>query len=159
MREKWATIVVIGAVGLGLLVYLVVFSVRVSQVAVHSPQDLPDASSMVSIEEPYVKVMIITPSEYIGTVMELVQGKRGEMGEMTYLSPERVELHYLMPLSEIVFDFFDALKSRTRGYASLDYEPSEYRPSELVRVDILLNNQSVDAFSTIVHKDKFPGLP
>ena len=97
--------------------------------------------------------MIITPSEYIGTVMELVQSKRGIMGEMTYLSPERVELHYEMPLAEIVFDFFDQLKSRTRGYASLDYEPSDYRPSELVRVDILLNGQPVDAFSTIVHKD------
>jgi GTP-binding protein LepA len=98
--------------------------------------------------------MIITPSEYIGSIMDLVQSKRGEMGEMNYLSPERVELHYVVPLSEIVFDFFDQLKSRTRGYASLDYEPSEYRTSDLVRVDILLNSQSVDAFSTIVHKDK-----
>jgi GTP-binding protein LepA len=86
--------------------------------------------------------------------MELVQTKRGEMGEMNYLSTERVELHYLMPLSEIVFDFFDLLKSRTRGYASLDYEPDAYRVSALVRVDILLNNQSVDAFSTVVHRDK-----
>ncbi|MGI9528162.1 MAG: elongation factor 4, partial [Acidimicrobiia bacterium] len=120
---------------------------------VQSPQDLPDPGGLLSIEEPYVKVMIITPSEYIGTVMELVQAKRGTMGEMTYLSPERVELHYMMPLAEIVFDFFDMLKSRTRGYASLDYEPSDYRPSELVRVDILLNAQPVDAFSTIVHKD------
>ena len=120
---------------------------------VQSPQDLPDAGNLASIDEPYVKVMIITPSEYIGTVMELVQSKRGIMGEMTYLSPERVELHYEMPLAEIVFDFFDQLKSRTRGYASLDYEPSDYRPSELVRVDILLNGQPVDAFSTIVHKD------
>jgi len=123
-------------------------------VFVHSPQDLPDPAALLSIEEPYVTVMIITPSEYIGTVMELVQSKRGSMGEMTYLSPERVELHYSMPLAEIVFDFFDQLKSRTRGYASLDYEPSEYRPSDLVRVDILLNGQSVDAFSTIVHKDR-----
>lgn len=120
---------------------------------IQSPQDLPDPGGLLSIDEPYVKVMIITPSEYIGTVMELVQTKRGEMGEMTYLSPERVELHYMMPLAEIVFDFFDMLKSRTRGYASLDYEPSDYRPSELVRVDILLNAQPVDAFSTIVHKD------
>jgi GTP-binding protein LepA len=86
--------------------------------------------------------------------MELIQTKRGEMGEMTYLSPERVELHYVVPLAEIVFDFFDQLKSRTRGYASLDYEPSDYRISNLVRVDILLNSQAVDAFSTIVHKDK-----
>ncbi|MDJ0791731.1 MAG: translation elongation factor 4 [Acidimicrobiia bacterium] len=120
---------------------------------VQSPQDLPESGSLASIDEPYVKVMIITPSEYIGTVMELVQAKRGIMGEMTYLSPERVELHYEMPLAEIVFDFFDQLKSRTRGYASLDYEPSDYRPSDLVRVDILLNGQPVDAFSTIVHKD------
>jgi GTP-binding protein LepA len=124
-----------------------------TQSIVRSPQDLPEPGSLLSIEEPYVKVMIITPSEYIGTVMELVQSKRGEMGEMNYLSTERVELHYLMPLAEIVFDFFDLLKSRTRGYASLDYEPDVYRPSELVRVDILLNSQSVDAFSTIVHKD------
>jgi GTP-binding protein LepA len=124
-----------------------------TQKVVQSPQDLPDPGGLLSIEEPFVKVMIITPSEYIGTVMELVQAKRGEMGEMTYLSPERVELHYMMPLAEIVFDFFDQLKSRTRGYASLDYEPADYRPSELVRVDILLNGQPVDAFSTIVHKD------
>jgi GTP-binding protein LepA len=123
-------------------------------VVVHSPQDLPDPSFLASIEEPYVKVMIITPSKYIGTVMELIQTKRGEMGEMTYLSPERVELHYIVPLAEIVFDFFDQLKSRTRGYASLDYEPEDYRVSNLVRVDILLNSQPVDAFSTIVHKDR-----
>ncbi len=125
-----------------------------STVVVHSPQDLPDPAYIESIEEPYVKVMIITPKEYIGTVMELIQTKRGEMGEMTYLSPERVELHYIVPLAEIVFDFFDQLKSRTRGYASLDYEPEDYRVSSLVRVDILLNSQPVDAFSTIVHKDK-----
>ncbi len=125
-----------------------------SAVNVQSPQDLPESALVASIEEPYVKAMIITPAEYIGTVMELVQNKRGEMGEMNYLSTERVELHYLMPLSEIVFDFFDLLKSRTRGYASLDYEPDVYKVSDLVRVDILLNNQSVDAFSTVVHKDK-----
>ena len=125
-----------------------------SSVVIHSPQDLPDPGSLAVVEEPYVKVMIISPSEYIGTIMELIQTKRGEMGEMTYLSPQRVELHYLMPLAEIVFDFFDQLKSRTRGYASLDYEPDGYRPSDLVRVDILLNNQSVDAFSTIVHREK-----
>lgn len=125
-----------------------------SEQIVQSPQDLPSPGALVTIEEPYMKVMIITPSEYIGAVMELVQTKRGEMGEMNYLSPERVELHYLMPLAEIVFDFFDTLKSRTRGYASLDYEPDKYRPADLVRVDILLNAVSVDAFSTIVHKDR-----
>ncbi|MEE8485390.1 MAG: translation elongation factor 4, partial [Acidimicrobiia bacterium] len=125
-----------------------------SEQIVQSPQDLPSPGALVTIEEPYMKVMIITPSEYIGAVMELVRTKRGEMGEMNYLSPERVELHYLIPLAEIVFDFFDTLKSRTRGYASLDYEPDEYRPADLVRVDILLNAVSVDAFSTIVHKDR-----
>ena len=125
-----------------------------SEQIVQSPQDLPSPGALVTIEEPYMRVMIITPSEYIGAVMELVQTKRGEMGEMNYLSPERVELHYLMPLAEIVFDFFDTLKSRTRGYASLDYEPDKYRPADLVRVDILLNAVSVDAFSTIVHKDR-----
>ena len=121
---------------------------------VSSPQDLPDSSVLESIAEPFVKVMIITPADYVGTVMELVQQKRGEMGEMTYLSPTRVEMHYDIPLAEIVFDFFDQLKSRTKGYASLDYEPGPYRTSELVRVDILLNSMPVDAFSTIVHRDK-----
>ena len=125
-----------------------------SQVAVQSPQDLPEPNKLTSVEEPYVKVMVITPSEYIGMVMELVQQKRGEMGEMTYLSPERAELHYRVPLAEIVFDFFDQLKSRTRGYASLDYEPDGYRASDLVRVNVLLNSVPVDAFSTIVHRDK-----
>ena len=121
---------------------------------VSSPQDLPDRAILASVAEPFVKVMIITPSDYVGTVMELVQNKRGEMGEMTYLSPTRVELDYNIPLAEIVFDFFDQLKSRTKGYASLDYEPGAYRTSDLVRVDILLNSLPVDAFSTIVHRDK-----
>ncbi|NNF69917.1 MAG: elongation factor 4 [Acidimicrobiia bacterium] len=125
-----------------------------STLIVRSPQDLPEPAALSSVAEPYVKVMIITPAEYVGTVMELVTQRRGVMGEMTYLSPERVELHYLLPLAEIVFDFFDHLKSRTRGYASLDYEPSEYRVSDLVKVDILLNGAPVDAFSSIVHKDK-----
>ena len=124
------------------------------QVEVRSPQDLPEAGSLVSIAEPVVKVMILTPSEYVGTVMELVQQRRGQMGEMTYLSPERVELHYRLPLGEIVFDFFDQLKSRTRGYASLDYEADGYQEADLVRVEILLNAVPVDAFSTIVHRDK-----
>ena len=125
-----------------------------STVVVRSPQDLPEAANLAAIEEPYVAVMIITPKEYVGTVMDLVQSKRGVMGDMTYLSPERVEIHYRIPLAEIVFDFFDQLKSRTRGYASMDYEPGDYRLSDLVRVDILLNAVPVDAFSSIVHKDK-----
>jgi GTP-binding protein LepA len=125
-----------------------------SEVPVRSPQDLPDPAVLASVSEPVVKVMIITPSAYVGTVMELVQQRRGEMGEMTYLTPERVELHYRIPLAEIVFDFFDQLKSRTRGYASLDYEPADYRQANLVRLDILLNGVPVDAFSSIVHTDR-----
>jgi len=121
---------------------------------VRSPQDLPAPSRVAAIEEPYVAAMIITPAEYVGTVMELVQQRRGVMGDMTYLTPERVELRYEIPLAEIVFDFFDQLKSRTRGYASLDYEPAGYRVSDLVKVDILLNGVPVDAFSAIVHRDQ-----
>ncbi len=121
---------------------------------IRSPQDLPAPANIEQLEEPYVRAMIITPSEYVGAVMELAQARRGEMAHMQYLSPERVELIYQIPLAEVVFDFFDTLKSRTRGYASLDYEPSDYRVSDLVRVDILLAGQSVDAFSTITHRDK-----
>ncbi len=130
------------------------FTTAGTAIDVRSPQDLPAANQLDHIDEPFVKVMIISPSEYVGTIMELAQSKRGEMGKLTYLSPERVEIDYELPLGEVVFDFFDALKSRTRGYASLDYEPSEYRTSNLVRVDVLLNNQPVDAFSAIVHKDR-----
>ncbi len=125
-----------------------------TQTAVRSPQDLPAAGELATIEEPIVEVRIITPTEYVGTVMELVQQRRGRMGDMTYLSPERAEIHYRLPLAEMVFDFFDQLKSRTKGYASLDYEPAGYEASDLVMVSILLNGQPVDAFSTIVHRDK-----
>ena len=125
-----------------------------SEKVVRSPQDLPDAGRLEAIAEPWVQVMIITPTEYVGTVMELVQTKRGRMGDMTYLSPERVELHYRLPLAEIIFNFFDQLKSRTRGYASMDYEPVDYGVSDLVRVEILLNGVPVDAFSSVVHRDR-----
>ena len=121
---------------------------------VRNPTDMPDAGQIVEISEPYVSVMIVTPSEYIGTVMQLCQDRRGELKEMHYLSPERAEIRYHMPLGEIIFDFFDQLKSGTKGYASLDYEPVGLKPSNLVRVDVLLNEQPVDAFSTIVHRDK-----
>jgi len=124
---------------------------------IRSPQDLPEATAREVLEEPYVRAMIIAPSEYVGAIMELVQTRRGEMTHMHYLSTERVELTYQLPLAEVVFDFFDTLKSRTRGYASLDYEPSDYRVSDLVKVDILLAGQPVDAFSTITHKDKAYG--
>ena len=125
-----------------------------SEVEVRSPQDLPDSGGLRQVLEPFFRVMIITPTEYIGTVMDLLQEHRGVMGTMQYLSPERVELIYRVPLAEIVFGFFDQLKSRTRGYASLDYEPDGYDASDLARVDILLNAVPVDAFSAIVHKDK-----
>lgn len=121
---------------------------------IRSPQDLPDRGRIEVLQEPYVRAMIIAPSEYTGTIMELVQARRGSMDHMQYLSPERVELTYDLPLAEVVFDFFDQLKSRTRGYASLDYEPGDYRPSDLVKVDVLLNGQPVDAFSAITHQDK-----
>jgi GTP-binding protein LepA len=125
-----------------------------SVMEIRSPQDLPDLSSVAELEEPYVRAMIIAPSEYIGTIMELVQSRRGSMHHMQYLTPERVELIYELPLAEVVFDFFDHLKSRTRGYASLDYEPVGYRVSDLVKVDILLAGMPVDAFSTITHRAK-----
>ncbi|HAX04771.1 MAG TPA: elongation factor 4, partial [Acidimicrobiaceae bacterium] len=121
--------------------------------AVDNPSDLPDMGSVVEIEEPMLRIGILTPSDYTGTVMELCQGRRGTMTRMEYLSPERVELQYEMPLAEVVTDFFDQLKSRTQGYASLDYEPSGYKADKLVKVDVLLNGDPVDAFSTIVHSD------
>jgi GTP-binding protein LepA len=121
---------------------------------VRNPTEMPDPSNIVDIYEPYVSVMIVTPSEFTGTIMQLCQERRGELKEMHYLSPERLEIRYHMPLGEIIFDFFDQLKSGTRGYASLDYEPVGMMPSKLVRVDVLLNTQAVDAFSTIVHRDK-----
>jgi GTP-binding protein LepA len=123
-------------------------------VVVDNPSAMPSGGELDKVEEPYFRVTLITPSEYTGSVMELCQERRGEMDHMEYLSEERVELVYLIPLAEVVIDFFDQLKSRTRGYASLDYEPAGYRPSDLVKVDVLLNGQPVDAFSTVVHRDK-----
>jgi GTP-binding protein LepA len=115
---------------------------------------MPPPNQVAGIDEPYVTVTVLTPSEYIGAVMELCRQRRGEQKRMEYLSEERVELVYEIPLAEIVMDFFDQLKSRTRGYASLDYEPAGYRRSQLAKVDVLLNSVPVDAFSTIVHRDK-----
>jgi GTP-binding protein LepA len=119
---------------------------------VTNPSDWPDGKVR-AVYEPVVKTTIIAPSEFIGTIMELCQSRRGELGGMDYLSPERVELRYTMPLGEIIFDFFDSLKSRTRGYASLDYEEAGEQEGDLVKVDILLQGEPVDAFSAIVHKD------
>jgi GTP-binding protein LepA len=123
-------------------------------IVVHNPSEMPQPGTYDRVEEPIVLATIITPSEYLGPVFELCQSRRGELLEMSYLSPERAEVHYKLPLAEIIFDFFDQLKSRTRGYASLDYEPSGYREADLVKVDVLLQGEPVDAFSAIVHKDK-----
>ncbi len=123
-------------------------------ISCHSPAELPAAQEIDFIEEPMLGVTILTPTTYTGTLMELCQARRGEMGKLEYLSPERVELHYRVPLAEVVIDFFDQLKSRTQGYASLDYEPSGYEPANLARVDILLNGVMADAFSAIVHRDR-----
>ena len=131
-----------------------VHTTRGEVVMVDNPADLPAPQSIDSIEEPYFRVSIITPKEYTGTLMDLCQTRRGEMSKLEYLSPERVELHYEVPLAEVVVDFFDQMKSRSQGYASLDYELAGYRPSHLVRVDLLLNGQPADAFATIVHRDK-----
>ncbi len=123
-----------------------------ASLVVTNPSDWPEGKIRM-VYEPVVKTTIIAPSEFIGTIMELCQSRRGELGGMDYLSPERVELRYTMPLGEIIFDFFDSLKSRTRGYASLDYEEAGEQEAQLVKVDILLQGEAVDAFSAIVHKD------
>jgi GTP-binding protein LepA len=123
-------------------------------IMVDNPLNYPDPVLIELAEEPFVKASIITPPEYVGNIMDLCQDRRGEYKELTYLEASRVELKYEMPLNEIIYDFFDALKSRSRGYASLDYEFLGYRPSELVKLDILLNGDIVDALSFIVHKDK-----
>ena len=120
---------------------------------VANPSEFPDPTRIDSIEEPFVKAQIMVPNEFVGAVMELAQRKRGEFVTMDYLDANRVNVIYHIPLNEIVFDFFDKLKSSTRGYASFDYEISDYRPSRLVKMDILLNSEKVDALSFIVHKD------
>ena len=127
-------------------------------IEVRSPQDLPDVTRIDHIEEPYLKANIITPPEYTGAVMQLAIEHRGITTDMIHLSQKSVEMHFDIPLAELILDFFDQLKSRTKGYASLDYEFSDYRMSELVKLDILLSGDEVDALSFIVHKDKAYGL-
>ncbi|WP_311765823.1 MULTISPECIES: translation elongation factor 4 [unclassified Actinomyces] len=133
----------------------VVYQVTMEDRSTHTvtnPSEFPEGK-VADVREPVVSATILTPSEFVGTVMELCQSRRGTMKGMDYLSEERVEMHYTLPLAEIVFDFFDALKSRTRGYASLDYDMDGEQSADLVKVDILLNGDKVDAFSAIVHKD------
>ncbi len=126
-------------------------------VMVDNPHNYPDVASIAEAYEPYVKVSIITPNEFVGNIMPLCQDRRGEYRNMTYLDQRLVELHYEMPLNEIIYDFFDTLKARTKGYASLDYELSEYKLSDLVKVDMLLNGDQVDALSFIAHREKTYG--
>jgi len=124
-----------------------------TEVVVTNPSEYP-IGKIASVFEPVVRATVLSPNDYVGAIMELCQGRRGQLRGMDYLSADRVELRYTLPLAEIIYDFFDQLKSRTKGYASLDYEPSGEQESELVKVDILLHGEPVDAFSAIVHKDK-----
>ena len=125
-----------------------------TELVIDNPSEMPPAGEIERIDEPFLTATILTPTDYTGTLMDLCQTRRGEMVKMEYLSPERVELIYRLPLAEVVTDFFDQMKSRTQGYASLDYDPAGYLPSNLVKVDVLLNGEPVDAFSTIMHRDK-----
>jgi GTP-binding protein LepA len=123
------------------------------ELTVTNPSEFPQ-TKILSVKEPIVRATVLAPSEFIGTIMELCQQRRGTLLGMDYLSEDRIEIRYNLPLAEIVFDFFDQLKSRTRGYASLDYEPIGDAEGDLVKVDILLQGETVDAFSSIVHRDK-----
>ncbi len=125
-----------------------------SVIRVDNPHNYPDPSAIAEAREPYVNVSILTPNDYVGEIMPICQERRGEYRDMQYLDTKLVELHYAMPLNETIYDFFDTLKAHTKGYASLDYELADYRPSSLVKVDLLLNGDKVDALSFIVHKDK-----
>ena len=122
-------------------------------VELQNPNDFPDPTEIEYIEEPITRSEIITPTDYIGQVMELAQSRRGELIDMTYIDESRVSIKYKIPLNEVIYNFFDSLKSRTKGYASLDYELSGYQVSDLVKLDILINDENVDALSLIVHKD------
>jgi len=127
-------------------------------IIVNNPSELPDPSGMASIEEPYIKAQIITKSEYVGQIMTLCIEKRGELTNQVYLTQDRVELTFDMPLAEIVFDFYDRLKSVSRGYASFDYHPTEYKASDLIKMDLLLNGEQIDALSALVHRSNAFGL-
>jgi GTP-binding protein LepA len=125
-----------------------------TEIDVDNPSELPEPTHLDHVDEPMLRATILTPAEYTGTIMDLCQGHRAEMVKMEYLSPERVEFVYAIPLAEVVVNFFDQLKSRTKGYASLDYEPEGYATADLVKVDLLINHTPVDAFSTIVHRSQ-----
>ena len=121
---------------------------------IHTPNDLPEPNHIEFVEEPYIKAQIITKPEYIGTIIKLCMDKRGVLMKQDYLTTERVELQFEMPLAEIVFDFYDRLKSSTRGYASFDYHPIDYRKSDIIKMDMKLNGDNVDALTALVHRTK-----
>jgi GTP-binding protein LepA len=129
------------------------FTSKGEKITVNNPSDLPDPSKLDHIEEPYIKAQVITKSEYVGSIMSLCISKRGQLTNQVYLTTDRVELMFDMPLGEIVFDFYDRLKTVSKGYASFDYQPLEYRASNLVKLDILLNSEPVDALSSLIHRD------
>jgi GTP-binding protein LepA len=127
-------------------------TVKGEVIKVNNPTQMPDPTRIAKIEEPFIRAQMISKPEYIGNIMTLCIGKRGILVNQGYLTPSRVELTFDMPLTEIVFDFYDKLKSITRGYASFDYHPIEYRPSDIVKMDILLNGEKVDALSALIHR-------
>jgi GTP-binding protein LepA len=135
-------------------VSFIAYSTKGEKILVNNPADMPDATKLDRIEEPYIKAQIITQSDYIGNIMTLCLGKRGNLVSQTYITPTRVELNFEMPLTEIVFDFYDKLKSQTRGYASFDYHPIGYRDADIVRMDILLNSEKVDALGCLIHRSR-----
>src|SRR3954447_1662047 len=121
---------------------------------IDNPSKLPDLTRIATIEEPYIRLTIHMPAEYVGVVMALCNDRRGIQEKLDYVTKDRVALIYLMPLNEMVFDFYDRLKSATKGYASMDYEMVDYRPANLVKLDILINSEPVDALSLIIHREK-----
>jgi len=125
-----------------------------SIIEIDNPTNYPDPSQILYMEEPYCKAHIYAPAEYVGAIMDLCQERRGEYKHMDYVTPERVDIQYDLPLNEIIYDFFDSLKSRTKGYASFDYEISDYRRSSLNKLDVLLNGEVIDALSFIIHQEK-----
>jgi GTP-binding protein LepA len=129
------------------------YTTKGEKLAIHNPSDLPDASILDYVEEPYIRAQIITKADYVGTIMTLCIEKRGELKNQVYLTTDRVDLSFEMPLGEIVFDFYDKLKTISRGYASFDYQPLDYKRSNLAKLDILLNGDQVDALSSLIHRD------
>jgi GTP-binding protein LepA len=135
-------------------VSFIAYTTRKETIIVNNPAEMPDNTKLDRIEEPYIKAQIITQSDYIGNIMTLCLGKRGNLINQSYITPTRVELTFEMPLTEIVFDFYDKLKSQTRGYASFDYHPIGYREADIVRMDIMLNGEKVDALGSLIHRSR-----